>query len=98
MKLKYDLAQHPSGITAVKDTNEITAKRLFAMFMHSYAVADEIMAKHKNLLHLYDVADGKRKKQARDCLRDAVTDLSVAVCDAFIEFLAFCPHVHITLN
>lgn len=96
MDIKYFDSVRPETY-GMKKTEDITAKRLLALFVDSSDAFLDELEKSRACRVVRFIARYIRDKGEKD-LSDEIGNILLSVTDAFLQFIAECPHVHVTID
>lgn len=82
----------------IRDTKELTAKRLLTLFMAEYSPLEEIMERSEEVKAINTIYKMMNKCGIKLDLIDKAQSLPWIVCHCFYEFLAESPHIHVTID
>lgn len=82
----------------ISDTDELNAQKLLALFLDEIGFLDYLVSEHSIIKELFEQAENLPDPNKSRTLSDAICDLCASVCTCFLDFLAVCPHVHITID
>ena len=98
MKCKLTSTLPDDSPFAIHDTLELSAKKLFAHFVESYDLNENVLYHSKTVDALKTLLQANRAKNIPQQTQTILENLPWEVCYSFYKFLLECPHVHITID
>lgn len=98
MKCKTDSMLLPDNPSAIRNTEELSAKKLLVYFLETFDTMDELFNRTKAMQALEKLLDEKEKSEAHKEACCMLYDLTAEICSCFCRFLAESPHVHVTID
>lgn len=96
MKIKYDTCLEPD--LDMNATEEINAKKLLMLFLDEHAPLDRTFEMEDELKTFYAALDKMEGDEYMKSVKSSVEAFPWMVCRCVYEFIAQCPHIHITID
>lgn len=82
----------------IKDTKDITTKRLLTLFLDTYSPLCDLYDNSESAKAINAIAETWEKEKRDANIYRAIARLPIAVCRCFLEFINDCPNIHITID
>ncbi len=98
MKCKCESELTENSPFAIKDTKELTAKKLLTYFLETFDPLTALLHDSETVKTLYKITEKSKDLGLTFHEQTIAESLPWEVCYSFSKFLLECPHVHVTID